>query len=260
MTKPVVVTRAEPPDGPLSRELGALGLPVLLWPAIGIEPVASAELTRALQHLPPLDWIVFSSGHAVVAITQAWPRPPQGVHIAAVGPATAAALRARGWPVDLSGQQAGADELLRAFARWDLRGRRILHPAGSRALPTLRAGLAALGADVIRIEAYRTVPGVAFDVEACRETVERRDIGAVTFASPSAVVEMEHALGAESFLRLLQAAPVVAIGPTTADALSQRGCTPIVARPHTLHALAANCQALLRGAAQQPHANGGAGR
>src|SRR5690349_9364549 len=36
-SKPVVVTRAESADGPLSLELRTLGLPVLLWPAVATE-------------------------------------------------------------------------------------------------------------------------------------------------------------------------------------------------------------------------------
>ena len=34
--RPVVVTRAEGSDGPLSRELRGLGLEVLLWPAVSV--------------------------------------------------------------------------------------------------------------------------------------------------------------------------------------------------------------------------------
>lgn len=250
MLKPVVVTRAEPPGGPLTRALEALGLPVLHWAVVSILPTDTTALARALTRESPFDWIVLTSLHGADALTQVWPTPPSGARVAAVGPATAAALRERGWPVDLSCEEGGAEGLLRAFASVDLRGRRMLHPASSRALPALGEGLIRLGAEVVRLEAYRTVPGSTLDVEACRAAITREGVGAVTFASPSAVIELESALGDTHFRRLLDTTPAAAIGPTTARALSDRGCSPIVAEPHTLRGLAECCHALAHNARQ----------
>ena len=244
MVRPVVVTRAEPADGPLSRELEQLGVPVLRWAAIGIVPADPAQLAQALTH-EAFDWIVLTSRHGVAALTELLPAPPQGVRIAAIGPASAQALRERGWPVDLTGE-AGAESLLKALETAGIRGRRILHPASSRVLPALGEGLRRLGAEVVTVEAYRTIP-TSLDVESCRATIARGDIGAVTFASPSAVIELEHALGSGDFQRLLSAAPAVTIGPTTARELTVRGLSPVVAEPHTLHGLAVWCHALVHG-------------
>jgi uroporphyrinogen-III synthase len=123
---------------------------------------------------------------------------------------------------------------------------RILFPASSRALPTIAAGLTQLGAEVIQVEAYRTKSSNALDVEDCRSWIARGSIGAVTFASPSAVDELEHALGKDDFDRLLSAAPAVAIGPTTAKALTERGHTPALAESATLQGLAHTTHRLLR--------------
>lgn len=258
VSKAVVVTRAEPAGGPLSRELEQLGLSVLRWPAIGIAPADPAELHRALTR-DAFDWIVLTSRHAVAAVTELLPAPPRGVRIAAIGPATAEALGERGWPVDLTGE-AGAESLLRAFETAGVRGRRILHPTSSRALPALSEGLKRLGAEVVSVEAYRTVPA-SLDVKTCRAAIARGDIGAVTFASPSAVIELEHALGRGDFQRLLAAAPAVAIGPTTAHELTARAISPVVAEPHTLHGLALSCHALTgeagRDSGERPGAGGG---
>ena len=92
---------------------------------------------------------------------------------------------------------------------------KILFPASSRALPTIAAGLTQLGAEVTQVEAYRT-EAAALDVADCREWIARAGIGAVTFASPSAVTELERALGEADFDRLLTDAIAVAIGRTTA--------------------------------------------
>ena len=51
--KPVVITRAETSDGPLSRELRNLGLPTLLWPAVSVTPADPGPLTAAMVAIFP---------------------------------------------------------------------------------------------------------------------------------------------------------------------------------------------------------------
>lgn len=241
---PVVVTRTEPRGGGLTAELARVGLPVLQWPVVGIEPAGPAEWERHRRAIGTFDWIVFTSAHAVEVLADALPKPAHA-RIAAVGPSTAAMLRKRGWPVDLTGRGNGAEGLLGPLAEAGVGGRRVLYPASSRALSTLPEGLERLGAEVVRFAAYRTV-GATLDVADCRSWISRRGIGAVTFASPSAVIELERALGGADFARLLADAPALAIGPTTAHELEARAVTPVVAAVHTLRGLALACEALLR--------------
>ncbi len=243
--RPVVVTRAEAPGSGLSGELARVGLAALHWPVINIEPAAPDTWREAREAVDTFDWIVFTSAHAVEALTDALPAPPRA-RIGAVGPSTAEALRERGWRVDLIGS-GGAESLLAALAAAGVRGQRVLHPAGSRALPTLSAGLQQLGAAVVSCIVYRTTAS-ALDVSECRRWIARRGVGAVTFASPSAVTELEHALGERDFSQLLTDAPALAIGPTTARQLASRGVTAVTASAPTLRALALACRALHRGA------------
>jgi uroporphyrinogen III methyltransferase / synthase len=258
-SRAVVVTRAEPSDGPLSSELRNLGLRVLLWPAVSVSPAETGALDKALEHVEAFDWIVFASRHAVAAVTERVTAAPNGVRIAAIGQATAQVLRQRGWNVDLLPSEPNAAGLVAAFAAEDAapvargktrekvcKGARILYPASSRALPTIAAGLSQLGAEVVQVEAYRTESDSSLDVEACRAGIARAAIGAVTFASPSAVEELERALGKEDFDRLLATAAAVAIGPTTARALSERGHAPVLAESATLHGLALTTLRLLQ--------------
>lgn len=237
--KPVVVTRAEASDGPLSTELKSLGLAVLVWGAVRVVPADTSRLDEALSRAAAFDWIAFTSRHGVAAVTARLPAPPPGVRTAAVGRATASVLKQHGWPVDLLPGEPSAAGLVAAFAAAGCaRGARILYPASSRALPTLAAGLTQLGAEVTTVEAYRTVSGNTLDVADCRSWIAREGVGAVTFASPAAVAELESALGQEDFARLLGSAPAVAIGPTTARALTERGYTPTLAESATLRGLA----------------------
>lgn len=238
--RPVVVTRAEGADGPLTRELRALGLSVLLWPAVSVTAGDSGPLEAALRAAESFGWMVFASRRAVAAVLERLPAAPAGVRIAAIGRATAQVLRQRGWPVDLVPDEASAGALIAAFAAGGApaeRGVRVLYPASSRALPTLAAGLTALGFQVTQVEAYRT-EAAALDVEGCRAWIKRRAVGAVTFASPSAVIELRRALGGEDFARLLAEARPVAIGRTTARELTRQGVTPVISESATLEGLA----------------------
>ena len=245
---PVVVTRAEGRDGPLSRELRDLGLEVLSWPAVSVSRADTRALSAALAAIDSFAWIVFTSRHAVAAVLEQLPQPPAGVRIAAVGSATAQVLRQRGWPVERVPAEASAAALVSAFAaEWSAadQGLRVLYPASSRALPTLAQGLTRLGAEVTQVEAYRT-QGATLDVAACRDWIRRGAIGAVTFASPSAVSELAQALGEDDFARLLQEAAAVVIGRTTARELSARGQKAVVAESATLHGLAVTTLRLLQ--------------
>lgn len=246
--RPVVVTRAEGSDGPLSRELRELGLRVLSWPAVSVARADTAALESALGEVQTFGWIVFASRHAVAAVIERLPQAPAGVRIAAVGKATAQVLRQRGWPVDLTPEEASAAALIAAFAaRWSAQdsGVRMLYPASSRALPTIAAGLRQLGASVTQVEAYRTETG-SLDVEECRGWIARGGIGAVTFASPSAVSELAQALGESDFQRLLAESAAVAIGRTTAAELNAHGHEAVVAESATLHGLAVTTLRLLQ--------------
>lgn len=242
---PVVVTRAEARDGPLSTQLRTLGLEVLLWPAVRMSAASGPALEQALSRIEEFDWIVFASRTAVAAVIKSCPQLPASVRVAAIGRATAQVLRGRGFRVDLMPNEANAASLVNAFEASGCAGARILFPASSRALPTIAQGLTQLGAEVLQVEAYRT-EAAALDVASCRALIHREVIGAVTFASPSAVIELEHALGAPDFARLLAHAAVVAIGPTTARALAERGRTAVLAESATLAGLANTTLRLLQ--------------
>jgi len=246
--RPVVVTRAEGSEGPLSRELRGLGLTVLSWPAVSVVRADTGALEAALSDLHAFRWIVFASRHAVAAVLERMPAPPADVRIAAVGRATAQVLRQRGWPVHLLPEEANAAALIAAFAaRWSPEdaGVKVLYPASSRALPTIAAGLTQLGASVTQVEAYRT-QGALLDIEECRARIARGGIGAVTFASPSAVSELAQALGEADFQRLLADAAAVAIGRTTAAEVNAHGRSAVVAESATLHGLAITTLRLLQ--------------
>jgi uroporphyrinogen-III synthase len=229
------VTRDEGRRGALSRRLAALGARVLSLPTVAIDtPRDLRPLDAALARIDRFDWLVFTSANGVAAATSraAWPRawpvtqPPK---VAAVGRATARALREAGVVAQLVPAQASALALARrivARARGHLRGTRVLWPRSEVALRGLADALRASGARLVAPIAYRTRP-LRDNARELARRIETGGIDAVTFLSPSSAFALASARRPPR-LRWLAASgvAVASIGPTTSAALRRLGAPP----------------------------------
>ena len=167
----VLVTRPEPQAGGLARRLADLGARVYRLPAI--ELIARGDLPAQRAAVGPIDryhWVVFVSANAVrfgVALLDG----RRDVQLAAVGPATAAALNHAGQRVALV--PAGgydSEQLLASPEFGHVQGRRILIVRGEAGRELLGETLLARGAKVESVEVYtrrcaRPVPGAVAAVE-----------------------------------------------------------------------------------------------
>jgi uroporphyrinogen-III synthase len=202
------LTRPEP--GPLADRLVAMGAHVVHVPLIEIADAPA--LASALARLASFDWLVVTSVNGATRVSAAAAGNPS-VRLAAVGPATAAALAASaGRPVDLVPRLAQAEGLLAEFPRAPAR---VLVAQADRARRVLADGLAAAGHDVESVTAYRTSVR-----RPDGEQAERlRGVDAVVFASGSAAQGWAESIGT--------ATPpvVVAIGPVSADSARRLGLT-----------------------------------
>jgi uroporphyrinogen-III synthase len=90
----VVVTRAAEQIDALAARLEALGHEVVLCPLIRIEPLGDEPIDPS-----PYDWVVVTSPNGAAELARRLTTTPR--HLAAIGPATAEALRTRGLAVDL---------------------------------------------------------------------------------------------------------------------------------------------------------------
>ena len=234
----VVTTRGASADDRLAALLAGAGARVLSWPTCEYPPPRDpAPLQAALARLDRFDWVVCTSARAVAAVgaaaasaadapagpggsTRPRVRPPSP-RVAVVGPATARAAAGAGWRVAVEGRGPGSSGLAaQVAATCSLAGARALFPAASGAAPTVEEEFTALGARVVRVEAYRTVatPPPAAQVRADLAA----GVDAVTFASPAAVDAVDRALDGE-MARSLAGVVVVCIGPTTGAELARRG-------------------------------------
>lgn len=237
----VLITRAGRDAAHFRAQLEVLGMTVVELPTIAIAPPDDpAPVDDALHRLSNYHWIIFTSRNAVQAVAERlqlqqkrsvpWPS------VAAVGPATAAALREHGLPFDCAPDEARASALVDVL-RDQMRGARVLLPQGDRARSELAEGLRAAGADVDVVIAYRTVQA-PLDRRAAIDALRRGEIDVIALASPSAFEHLTAMLGAD--LAPLQYTRLACIGPTTAEAVRNLGLEPaVIAQEHTLTGLVA---------------------
>jgi uroporphyrinogen-III synthase len=239
----VLVPRARGQAGGFSRLLRERGAEALEVPAIEIRPVAStAELDRAVHELAEgrYDWLVLTSVNGVAAlrgrVEALRPGGRRGVpgraRVAAVGPATEAALRDWGVVTDLVPDVATIAALGRQFP--DGPGDVLLARA-DRANPELGTALRAKGWRTREVVAYHTVPVGELD-PATRRRLDAGEVDWVAFTAASTVEGFVGGYGGPppSGVR------VAAIGPVTAGAARAAGMrVAATATQHTIPGLVA---------------------
>jgi uroporphyrinogen-III synthase len=232
----VVVTRPEDQAEGLCSRLRALGAEPVEFPVIAIAPPEpGGPLDQAIARLGSYDWLIFTSVNGVECF---WARLEAlaagsthlpAVAVAAIGPATAAALRRRGVQVRLVPAEYRAEAILDEIG--DVTGQSILLPRADIARPALADGLRAKGARVDEAPAYRTVPATparaAFDAL-------RAGVDVITFTSSSTVRNFVAQTAGSSY-----GDPLVAcIGPVTAATARDLGLrVDVVAKEYTIEGL-----------------------
>jgi len=217
----IAVTRAREQADELAQALEALGAQVIAAPMIRIEPLSDlAPLGAALTQLSRYAWLVFTSQNAVEVVCERLPEWGLAPHdlaraaVAAIGPATAAALTRHGVAPDLVPEEFVAEAVVGALAaRGELRGKRVLLPRARAARDALPDGLRRLGAVVDVIPVYDTVRETGDDGGLAAEILAGR-IDAITFTSSSTVRHFVDIVGPEAATSGRFAAAV--IGPVTA--------------------------------------------
>lgn len=260
----VVVTRPGSQAGPFSRKLRSRGARVLEFPTIRILPPEDAgPLREAAAALQQYDWVVFTSVNGVRWTAKILedlpgpPDPPTPLRAAAIGPATADAVRELGLEVDVVPGEYRAEALAEALLNVipEPSQTRLLLPRAAGARPVLRQLLEEAGARVDEVEAYRAAP-VRHGGD-LRRRLEREEPGWITFTASSTVRNFVAAAGAD-----VGTARVAAIGPVTAGTARELGLpVHVVAEEYTIPGLLdALCQAVQAGQGERSGHGGRRGR
>ncbi|HUO62768.1 MAG TPA: uroporphyrinogen-III synthase [Terriglobales bacterium] len=241
----VVVTRPRAQARAFSALLEEAGASVLLAPTIVIEPPASWELLdRALERLDDYQWAVFTSVNGVEMARrrlEALGRNAdalRGRRLAAIGPATAGALRGMGLEPEVVPEEFVAEGLAEHLRTLIRPGDRVLLARAAETRDVLVRELEAAGARVDEVPAYRTRPA-GEDAGELRRALADGRVDVVTFTSSSTVRHFAALFAPEDLRRLLSTVTVACIGPVTRDTARELGLdTRIVPKEYTIPALA----------------------
>ena len=239
----IVITRRREQAEGLREALRRGGARVVELPTIALEPPRSwRRLDAALWRLREYDWVVFTSANGVEFFFKRLRtlgkdrRGLKSARLAAIGPATAAALRARGLRADVVPEEYRAEGLLKALGKERWQGKRVLLARAAKAREVFPRELGRRGARVDVVETYRTV--LPRSSRARLRQVFRRPPEAITFTSSSTVKNFFTLLGRRKARRLLEGVVVATIGPVTSRTARQLGLRVVVeARPYTIPAL-----------------------
>jgi uroporphyrinogen-III synthase len=203
-------------------------------PGLEIEEFASHAIEAAPPPAPPseCDLAVFTSQTAVELGLAG--RGTEGLRravaaaarIAAVGPATATALRAQGFAVDVVGAGSARD-LIESLGS-DLSGARVILPVGDDASRSFPAELERRGARVTRLVVY-VKRALAPDPELAERIAARRY--ASFFPTSPAAVRWLFRGSNQAAQDILRETAAVALGPSTRAALLRRGVGRVSVAP-----------------------------
>jgi uroporphyrinogen-III synthase len=228
----ILITRTRRQASYLAAQLEALGATTIAIPTIEIVPPASyAPLDEALACLGDFAWLIFTSANAVEAfaarLTIRGLAPVALPKIAVIGPATARAVEAQGFAVDLIPQWYVAESLIESLLP-HAPGSRMLLVRAEEARDVLPESLSAAGAEVIIAPAYRNQLPTS-SISSVREIFAPPDVelDAITFTSASTARNLAALLG-QAGLAIPSGVVLASIGPITSEALRELGYRPTV--------------------------------
>jgi uroporphyrinogen III methyltransferase/synthase len=241
--KGVVVTRAREQASGLVAVLDELGACVWEFPTIAIHPASDYTLAeKAILRLADYDWLVFTSVNGVYHFRDQLTgmgldsRALAGARVAAIGPATADALRDMGINPDFVPPRYVAESVVQGMLEMGVKDAKVLIPRAAKAREVLPEKLAEAGAVVEVVPMYETRLGEN-DPEPVLAAIKAGEVDYITFTSSSTV---------ENFFELIPAAEIAgrrdnlklaAIGPITAKTLEAAGAglkADIMPRDYTI--------------------------
>jgi uroporphyrinogen-III synthase len=241
-TMKVLITRPRSQALDFAERLLSAGFEPIFFPVIEIHPIENnVALDRALSKLNCYEWVVFTSVNGVEVVFNRLSSSSEGagqlegVKIAAIGPKTAEALKARGVMPDFVPEEFVAEAILPGLG--DLRGNWVLLPRAEIARKTLPEAIAEAGGIAHEIAVYKTLPA---QVDSHGLAALKAGVDIITFTSPSTVqnfvvIAKENNLDPHN----LSNHPLVAcIGPITEQAAREEGLSNlVVAKEYTTEGL-----------------------
>lgn len=241
----VVVTRTREQASALTDALTELGADVIEMPTIQIVPlIKPADAPEMTALARSSDWIVFTSPNGVQlflgTIIQRTGdiRSLGNAKIACIGPGTAQAVESFSLKPSVVAADAVAEGLLEALvSKGPWKGKQVLLPRAEQARDVLPAGLRNLGARVLVLPVYRSMPPESIEPDVL-ESLSKGSFDIVTFTSSSTVDNFCELVAGRLGAKIKKNLRAASIGPVTSKSLKKAGVKPVCeAREHTIPGL-----------------------
>lgn len=234
--KRILVTRPRAQADSFVEGLRTAGFEAIYFPVIEIRSIEdNSELDQALVQINKYDWVVFTSVNGVEVVFDRLEKYSSLPPIAAIGPKTAEALKARGVTPDFVPEEYVAEAILPGLG--NLRGKWVLLPRAEIARKALPQAIANAGGIAHEIAVYKTLPAQP-DPEGLAALKAGVDV--VTLTSPSTVqnfVAIAKQKGLNPF-NLANNPLFACIGPITEQAAREEGLIKlVVAKEYTTDGL-----------------------
>src|SRR6202795_445661 len=222
----ILVGRARHQAGSLSASLRGLGAAVVEIPFIEIQkPKSYQPLDEVLKNIKSYDWVVLTSTNGVEAMWQRirklriTRRGLKHLQIAAIGPATKAAIVKHGLKVKMVPEEYVAESVVKGL-RDKIKGKRVVLIRAKVARDVIPEELRKAGAEVDVVEAYETVVPEKSRARLSALMRSSRRPHVVTFTSSSTAKNFAELLG-DSRDGLLENLQFASIGPVTSATLRE---------------------------------------
>jgi uroporphyrinogen-III synthase len=227
----IVLTRPAHQAAPLAARVAAAGGRIILFPAIEIlDPADFAPFNALIDRLHKFDLAIFISPNAVskaMNVITARCALPAGLAIAAVGHATANALRTRGVSNVIAPADGFDSEALLALPALEaMAGRRVVIFRGEGGRELLGDTLTARGARVEYAECYRRV-NPRLDPAPLLDAWAREELHAVVVTSSEGLDNLWKMLGKRGRMRLV-GTPIFVPHARIAASARLRGLSKVV--------------------------------
>ncbi|GFN35532.1 uroporphyrinogen-III C-methyltransferase [Tepidimicrobium xylanilyticum] len=214
--KNICVTRSKGQARQLREKLLDMGAEVTEINSIQIKN-RDEKLNSYLQHLEQYNYVVFTSVNGVniffnKLLTEGIDIRKIKASFAAIGAATAEAIRSKGVIPEIIAEQFVAEALFDKLTKYVKPGDRILIPRSKNARPYLREALTEFGCQVDEVHIYEVILGELKDERGFDE------VDIVLFTSPSTVENTIAMVGIEK----VKSKECIAIGPITQKALIEK--------------------------------------
>jgi len=248
MGRKIVVTRSREQASELVKRLSDLGAECLECPTIkAVPPDDFKPLDMAIENLSAYDWLIFTSVNGVdffferLFAKEMDVRALNNLRTGVIGPATAKRLFDFGLKSDIIPESYRAESVVKAFAKVNIKGKKILLPRAKHARSVLPEELTKMGAVVDEVISYCTEP-VQDNADLMLTRLKEQSIDLITFTSSSTVKNFHALLPPEELDSLMKDVTIASIGPITAETARDLGFdVHIIAESFTIPGL---CRAI----------------